>query len=369
MAYIHFPTSNLIMPMAAVRRERRLPPDASNPNVVAVLNKRVEADEVVIRGLRVGQYQLLSLIGPLRVRSAAELKPDWVRVKPGDSLRKGDILAQRGNGARVPKLLAPVDCLVARVDADRIIVQVGTEEVLVRAGLPGTVTAIRERSTVQIESTGALLQGAWGNGRSAFGFYVEEPADGLQSLAEETLLTSMRGQMIWLNRPISRSDLDIAERQEITAIIAPGMPASLRNTALAAPFAVLLTDGFGAERMSEIVYNLVRDNLRRQAAVDAIQPTRDSALRPELFIQLPAVNAAPLPPLIDQQVMPGMMVRLTRAPYSGVLGRVTQIAETPRSLDNGLHLPGAEVLLTNGQQVFAPLANLETVGRAIDNRQ
>jgi hypothetical protein len=368
MGYTHYPTSNLIMPMVAVRRERRLPPDATNPDVVAVINKRVEAEDVLIRGIRVGRYRMLSLLTGLRVRKPAELKPDWIRVKPGDIVSKGDLLAQRGNGGRVPKMTAAFDCVVTRVEAERIIVQVGTEEVAVLAGLPGTVTGIRDRTIVQVESIGALIQGAWGNGRSAFGFYVEEPAAGLKSLADETLLVSLRGQMIWLNRPITIADLKIAQQQQVSAIIAPGMPATLREAALAAPMAILLTDGFGAERMSEIVYNLIRDNLKRQAAVDAVQPTRDSAMRPELFIQLPAVNAMPPPPLIDQQVVPGMMVRLARAPYAGMLGRVTRIAETPRSLDNGLHLMGAEVTLTNGQVVFAPMANLETVGRAIDNR-
>lgn len=360
--------ANLILPIATIRRERRFPPDATNPEIAVSSGTRVEAETVLIRGARAGRYRIISLLEPLGVRRVADLRSEWIRVKPGDVMRAGQSLAQRGSGRRAPRAVAPVDCIVTRVDPDKIIVQADPEEVQVRALLPGIVTSVQGRTLVIVESAGALIQGAWGNGRDANGFYIEEPEGGLSSARNETLLSSIRGQMIWLNRPITNADLDTARKQEVKALIAPGMPANLRPAALAAPFAILLTEGFGVQRMAEIVYNLLRDNLKRQAAVDAALPTRESAAHPEILIPLSSAGALPPVPSLEQPLAAGLMVRMARAPYAGAIGRVVRVIETPRTLDNGLRMTGAEVALPGGQMVFVPAANLETLGRALDTR-
>ncbi len=358
-----YANANLILPITTVRRERLLPADTTTPELMAQQGQRVEADDVLIRGARAGRYRIIPLLKPLRVRRAADLKSEWIRVQPGDIMETGQVLAQRGTGRRAPRVTVPVDCIVTRVEADRVIVQENPKLVEVYATFPGTVTAVRGRAAVQIESYGALLQGAWGNGRRTFGFYVAEPEGGLKSLADETLLTTLRGQILWLNRAIVASDLSVAEQQEVKGIIAPGMPADLIDAALASPLTIFLTDGFGAQRMAEIGYNLLRDNLKRQAALDARLPARD-ALRPELFVPLQSGGAPPPMPIVDKPLAPGMMVRIARVPYAGAVGKIVRIADLPRPVDNGLRLPGADVALPGGQVVYIPVANLETLGRA-----
>lgn len=360
--------ANLIMPISSIRRERRFPPDASNPELAVGTGARVEADTVLIRGARARGYRIVSLVKSFGVRRSADLKPEWIRVKPGDVMHAGQTLAQRGDGRRAPRVLAPVDCIIARVDTDRIIVQVDPEEVEVRALLPGTITGTKGRTSVVVESAGALIQGAWGNGRDAYGFYIEEPDGGLASARTASFLSNLRGQMIWLNRSITAADLDMARKQEVKALIAPGMPSNLRSAALAAPLAILLTEGFGAQRMAEIVYNLLRDNLKRQAAIDAALPTRESAARPEILIPLSNAGGSPPVPLLEQALIVGLTVRVARAPYTGAIGRVTRVIETPRTLENDLRLVGADVTLPSGQTVFVPAENLETLGRALDTK-
>ncbi len=213
-----------------------------------------------------------------------------------------------------------------------------------------------------IESSGVLIQGAWGNGRSAYGLYTEEPEGGLQTLADEQLLTTLRGQLLLLTRPLTRDVLTIARQQDVIGIIAPSMSSALRTVALDSPIAVILTEGFGEQQMSQIVYNLLLDNRGRQTALDAVEPSHWTSDRPEIFIQLPSSGSQP--PEHDQPLAAGTMVRLARAPYAGLTGTVRRVIDTPRALENGLRLAGAEIQLTGGKVVFAPIANIELLGRS-----
>jgi hypothetical protein len=110
---------------------------------------------------------------------------------------------------------------------------------------------------------------------------------------------------------------------------------------------------------------LLRDNNNRLVSINAVEPMRWSGERPELLIQLPTNISAPLP-IMDQPLAEGSVVRITRMPLQGKVGRVRKLVESPRIVDNGLRLAGAEVQLQNGEIVFVPLANLETLGRALD---
>ena len=357
-----YPNAHFILPLTTIRRERQLPPDTTPLEVlVKEGQQRVEADTPVLRGARSSSYRIVSLREPLRLKPTAEIDPSWIRVAVNDHVSEGDTLAQRGSGRRAPRAIAPVDGLVIRVDADRLILQANPEEIEIRAVAPGAVAAVRGRTTVLIESNGVLIQGAWGNGRNAYGLYAEEPEGGLQTLADEQLLTTLRGQILLLTRPLTRDVLTIARRQEVIGIIAPSMSSTLRVVALDSPIAVILTEGFGEQQMSQIVYNLLLDNRGRQTVLDAVEPSRWLSDRPEIFIQLPSSGSQP--PEHDQPLAAGMMVRLARAPYSGMTGTVRRVIDTPRALENGLRLAGAEIQLTGGKVVFAPIANIELLGR------
>src|SRR5258708_33952800 len=120
----------------------------------------------------------------------------------------------------------------------------------------------------------------------------------------------------------------------------------------------------GEQQMSDVVYKLLRDNLGRPAMFDATEPERWSPSRPEIVIPLPAGAQPPPPPEADQALEEGVLVRLVRAPFAGMSGHVRRVVDTPRSVENGLRLPGAEGQRANGGTVFVPVATLEMVCRA-----
>jgi hypothetical protein len=365
-----YPNTHLILPMTTIRRERKLPEGVNGLDAPVREDAKVDPDTVVLRGARAGDYRIIPLRKPLGVRRGEPLENAWIKVGVNDQLEMGRVLAERGPGRRAPRVVAPDSCIIRRIDLDQdqMIIQIDPEEVDVRATFPGTVTNVTGKSSVQIESIGALIQAAWGNGKMAFGAYREEPEGGIQALADESLVTSLRGQIILLKRPLTRQALEIARVQEVGGLIAPGMPSDLRAMALNLRMAIVLTEGFGAEQMSQIVYNLLRDNLGRTIALDAVEPSRWSSDRPELFVQLPSGGSLPAAPERDQFLTVNTAVRLARAPYRGLNGTVKRLVETPRAVDSGLRLTGAEIQLSDGRIVFAPIANIELLGRAPGSR-
>jgi hypothetical protein len=365
-----YPETNLILAMATIRRDRKLPDDVAAGEVLVGERQRVDPSEVVLRGARAGDYRILP-INPrvFGVRKVEDILPEWIQVQPGAFVKKDAVLIQKGSNRRAPKLVAPSDCLVTRIEPDRFILQENPIPVDVKAVYGGMVSAIRSRREIQIEAVGALIQCAWGNGKNAFALVNEEPEAGLESLADEELLTTFRGQILLLRKTLTEQTITLALKQEAAGIIAPSMSSELRMKAVELPIPIVLTEGFGGQKMSEIVYNLLRDNAGRQLALDAIEPKRFSADRPEIFIPLPSGGGLPPMPDRDQPLVEGLQVRIVRAPQDGLAGRIKRVIPTPQPLDNGLRSAGAEIELPNGKVVFVPLANIEVLGRPADSRR
>jgi hypothetical protein len=365
-----YPETNVIVAMATIRRDRKLPDDVAAGDVLVGERQQVDPSEIVLRGARAGDYRILP-INPrtFGVRKLEDIQPEWVQVQQGQFVQQGAVLIQKGTNRRAPKLVAPMDCLVTRIEPDRFILQENPEPVEVRAVYGGRISAIRSRRELQIEAVGALIQCAWGNGKSAFALVNEEPEEGIETLADEELLTTFRGQILLLRHALTERTMMLAIKQETAGIIAPSMSSELRMKAVDLPIPLVLTEGFGGQKMSEIVYNLLRDNAGRQLALNAAEPRRFSADRPEIFIPLPSGGGLPPMPERDQPLSEGVQVRIARPPYEGAAGRVRRVIATPQPLENGLRSAGAEVELGNGKVIFVPLADVEVLGRQLDGRR
>ena len=363
----YYPAQSLILGLTTIRRERRLP-RGTYGEVVARLDQRVEAQDVVLRGSLPGTFHILDVLEPLGLRRPEDFVPDqMLQVPIGTVLEKGQVIAASGPGRGARTLKAPEPAVLALVDAGQVILQLKPEPIEIHAMCPGTITSIRGDNSLLLETVGALLQCAWGNDKRAYSAYRMEPEGGIENVSSDGLLSNLRNSALIMTRQIgSAAVFAAAVANEITAIMAPSMRADLRELALRQKIPVLLTDGFGDLPISEVMYNLLRDNIGRPALIDATEPQRWSASRPEIVIPLPSGGGTPPPPEVDQPLAEGVLVRIIRAPNSGLLGRVRRIVEMPRAVENGLRLPGAEVQLSNGRTVFVPQANLELLGRAVD---
>jgi len=365
----YYPTQTFIIGLTTIRRERRLPPGAYGEISVREL-QRVEAQDIVMRAAMSGDYIILDVLGPLGLKSVDEFTEDMMQAPVGQTVERGQVIAQNkpGRGAKV--LRAPAAAVIARIEGSQIILQLDPQPLEVYAMCPGTITSIRGDNEVLLETTGALIQCAWGNNQRTFCPYRIEPDDGLENMDDDDHALSMseyrNGAMV-LRKPIeSAAVFRKAVSQELTGLIAPSMRSDLREAALRQNFPIILTEGFGELQMSDLVYNLLRDNLGRPAMLDATEPQRWSVSRPEIVIPLPTGGTMPPAPVTEQELVEGALVRMVRDPYAGMSGRVKRISFTPHAVENGLRFPGAEVQLSNGRTVYVPLANLEMLGRPVD---
>ncbi|HLY26641.1 MAG TPA: hypothetical protein VKQ72_09900 [Aggregatilineales bacterium] len=358
----YYPNQTLIIGLTTIRRERRLPPGAIG-QAAAREASHVEAQDIVLQGALPGEFIMLDALRPLGLRRPEQFNETMLTVQPGNTVERWQVIAQ--NGSRTLK--APRAALLAHVEDGQIVLQTDPEPIDIYALCPGEITSVRGAEEVLLETVGALIQGVWGNGKRTFSAYKMEPQNGIDTLAsdDDTTFSEYKGSAIILTHPIaSTAVFDIAKKQEMTAIVAPSMSSDLRATALRQNIPIILTSGFGDQQMSELVYNLLRDNLGRPAMFDATEPERWSPSRPEIVIPLPTGGQLPPPPETDAPLVEGALVRLTRAPYAGMSGRIRRLVETPRSVENGLRLPGAEVQVAGGRTVFVPLANIELLGRS-----
>lgn len=359
----YYPDTSVIMGLSRVKRQRTLPPQAIPRVSHLVAGTHTEAINVVLEGDILRDYRILDVAPALKMR-----KPDpeavnaLIEINEGQRAHVGQELARRGRGRRARVMLSPSEGQVVRIEDGRIILQVSERTIEVQAKIPGEVEEV-ESHKVAILGTGAVMQCAWGNGQFCYEAYRFVPEEGFVGLAQlDPRISEYRGLVLISTQPINKGDLLVAQQQEATGVVAPSMPANLREFAMQLTFPVLLTEGFGQRRPTTLIYNLLRSNMGRQAAFDAVVPDRWSWERPEIMIPLPAGGVLPPSPALDRALDIGTEVRITRAPWDGLIGEVVELPKSPQVVDSGLRVPSARVRLPNDRVVLVPLANLELLG-------
>lgn len=365
MSYVtYFPDQRHLLARTAIRRERLLPDGAIGAVDVGMADQ-VHLRDVVARGSVPSRYSILEAATYFNTRRPEAIESKLL-VQMGDFVSVDDVVIGKAN-RRGKHMVSPVNGIVAYIGEGRIIIQEIPEQIEVQAGLEGRVVHVNTERGVVIETLGAVLQGVWGNGRFAIGQLRIEPPDGLETIYSDQIDIEYRGAVVVTRRPLKALSFDVIEDQEIGAVIAPSMDAGLIERALALPRPILLVQGFGDSRLNDYILRfLTGDNslVGRQATVDAVLPDRFESRRPEVIINVPAQRGdRPPTPAVNLRLRVGMSVRLTRGPFAGMVGRVTDLPKMPQVLDNGLRVQCARIELPTGQTASVPLTNLEIFGQ------
>lgn len=356
-----YPEQRHMLAWTTIRRERMLPENAIG-TINAVKGQQVNLRDIVARGNVPSRFVFVEAMQTLRLRKPEDLD-ELIIPDIGELVEKDQVLAGR-RPDRGRRVFSPVNGIFVYAGEGRIIIQETPEMVTLEAGLVGQVVETYPTRGVTIEAYGALIQGVWGNGGRVIGALRSEPADGLDSIFEETLEQRYSGTVVWTRRALKETSLMVLENQSVGGVIAPSMDADLVDRALRLHAAIILTEGFGDLRMNANLVNLLEGFNDRQATMDAATPGRwEDVRRPEVFINLPARGDRPPSPASNQPFRMGQNVRLTREPHAGSIGEITNLPKTPQLIDNGLHIMCARVLLVTGESPLVPLANLEVLGR------
>ena len=278
----------------------------------------------------------------------------------GDPVEAGQIIAGPV-GLMRRTLRAPADGRTLRLVGGKLLLETRTAPYAVHAGFPGEIVATDGARVVTIETTGALAQGVWGNGRRGWGVLRtigEGPQERLQT---DKLDIILRGAILVAGSCDHAAPMHQATELSVRGLILGSMSAELIPVARRLSFPVLLTEGFGSIPMSRPIYDLLSSNAGREAAVEAIGGESFSTERPEVVIPLPGAQILDRPERVVQLAV-GVRVRATRNPYHGAVGTIAEMLPRPVSYPSGLLARSAAVEVEGLGRITVPLANLEVIG-------
>jgi hypothetical protein len=276
-----------------------------------------------------------------------------------ERIEKGEVIAGPvGITRRTVK--APEDGRIVAIADGKVLFNVRTDPFLLLAGIPGDVSHTDGTSSVTIETTGALIQGVWGNNQKDFGvmrIIGEGPRD---RLLTDQLDVGLRGAVLIAGICDHPAPLYQASELSIRGLILGGLSAELIPIVERLPYPVVILEGFGPIPISPPAYELLSTSRGREAALDAHTPQLYESQQPEVIIPLPVVNPVELPEDLIA-LTPGVRVRVTRAPHQGIVGILERIIPQAVNYPSGILAKSAVVDLDIFGRTNVPLANLEVL--------
>lgn len=343
-----------ILPLTTIRRERLLPVPGK---VVVRKGQKVNATDVIAEAQLNNEHLLLDISRGLGL--SEEKADQYLQCKAGMAVSQGDILAGPvGMAKRVVR--SPKDGRVVLAGGGLVLLEVNTPPLELRAGLPGTVISLLESRGATIETSGALVQGVWGNGQIDFGLMYVQLQNPDDVLTPDRLDVSLRGSVVLAGHCDDGEVLKAAAGLPLRGLILSSMDASLIPVAMKMRYPIIILEGFGKLAMNSVAYKLLTTNEQREVALNAQPWDRFKGARPEVVIPLPASPEPPIPPETDMFAA-GQRVRIVRAPKTGSIGTIIELRPGTTPLPSGVLAPAAVVRLESGENTLLPLANLEVI--------
>lgn len=342
-----------ILPLAKIRRSRFLPVAGT---VLVRAGQVVEATDVVATANLNPEHILVDVARGLGVSRANASK--FIKRQLGEEVNQESTIADKGGFGRVVR--APVNGKIVAINNGQILLEVRNQPFELLAGISGTVVEIEADYGVIIETTGAWVQGVWGNGQMDIGglhVLAQEPD---HELTLKEMDPSVRG-VVLAGHCKDRNVLEAAVSNHWHGLILASMPTHLIPVAKQMPYPIVVLEGFGRIPMNTVTHTLLSTSGEREVTLNAQAYDPDTGTRPELIMPTEASGSPPLP--IDlQRLAQGLKVRLLRAPYISMTGTISYMLPGLSRFESGLRAQGAEVELDNGEKVVVPLANIEVLG-------
>ncbi len=341
--------------LATIRRKRLLP---LRGKVLVRAGQSVEPTDVLAEADLNPEHVVLDVARGLGVPTAQAA--NYVTRKVGDDVSANSIVATRkGLGSR--DLRATASGRIVAIGGGQLLLEVKNEPYKLLARLPGAVVQVEPDYGAIIETTGAWVQGIWGNGQVNFGLMHALANNPEHVFIPSQVDPSLRGTVLMGGYVAQREVLEACAEMQMNGLILGSMATQLIPLALRMPYPILVLEGFGQIPMNPGAFRLLSTNAQRDVTVNAEALNRFSGQRPEIIIPLPASGEPPVP-LDLEQFRLEQRVHLLRAPHQGTVGRITGLPEELGIFSSGLRAPAAEVEIEGGERVLVPLANIEVLG-------
>ncbi len=211
---------------------------------------------------------------------------------------------------------------------------------------------------VVVGMSGALSQGLWGSGGEAAGVVKRFADDPAQEITPRALNVGSRG-MIVVGGTAGEKTLLVAARYQVHGMVLGSLDASLRDLAMAQPYPLVVTEGFGSIPMNQAAFDLLADLDGHDASISGEMVQRWGRMHPEIVISRKKVSGPSS--FSGGPWQPGDRVHLVGEPYAGEIGEIGELLPSGQVVPTGRRLSGCRVALASGETVFVPWTNLERI--------
>jgi hypothetical protein len=319
--------------------------------------ERVSSDYVIAFADRASGFRLLNLDELLGTSITDAGKVLVKRV--GETVDEGEVIARMGM-LFAKECVSPVRGTILDARLNKVLIEVASERVELRAFYPGQVIDLIPGRGAAIEVTGALIQGAWGFGVERRGRLELVVPDGETPLTADRIAETHMGTVLIGGHTLDAGAVAQAVRNQVRGIIVGSITSSLLPVVRSSSLSLIVTEGFGSAAMNPGTFALLRSYAGRDACLSPVVKTRWDVRKPEVVIPL-RMTSQPASAEQGVSLSIGTQVRALRAPYESLLGQVVSLPRSPRRLASGIQARGAEVVLESVGRAFVPFENLEIV--------
>jgi len=363
----------------------------------------------VLRESKIQKTRLLPLKGKLRVQTGDEVTPNKVvaatelpgnvqmvnvagqiNIDPtdvgdcmlkveGEAVAKGEPLARSKGifGLFKSTLASPAEGTVESISSvtGQVVLREAPIPVQVDAYIQGKVVEELPEEGVVVEATGAFIQGIFGIGGERQG-EIKVAVSGPAAVIEPADLDeSCRGKVLVGGAYCSLAAFRRAMELEVAGIIVGGFNYQDLKPILGfdlgvaitggeqIPTTLVVTEGFGTIAMAQRTFDLLGRHAGKIASINGATQIRAGVIRPEVIVPLTGGELEGVDARADSKlgIEENSLVRVIRAPYFGMLGRVRSLPPELREMESGTLVRVAEVELDGGHVALLPRANLEMV--------
>mgnify|MGYP001201323188 CR=1 FL=1 len=349
-----YTTFTQITPAINLRRRRTL---SAAGTVMVRLGQKVSADDVIAEAVIPTRHELVDVVRLLGL-SKRKTADTLIQRKIGDTLAEQDIIAETGGlFSRVIRTPAPGKIISIR--DGQVLIETETRKVQVLAIYSGVIDEIIANRGAVINTTGSIIQGAWGNGKIAVGPLLCKAETSSSNLTQADLEITARGSIIASASCSEEKLFDLAAQLPIAGLILGSMPAALIEKALAQPYAVMLIEGFGKSGMNSAAFKYLSMYNNHEITLNAGVDNETTEHQIEALISAAVEGEIGRG---QSRVTSGQTVRIHTAPFLGQSGTIEKVLPGLTLLPNGLRVCAASVIMDNKDRKTIPVNNLDGIG-------
>lgn len=361
-------TENIVL-----RKDRILPLKGT---VKVKKGDKVKAEDLVAETLLPGKVVPFNLANKLGV--TPNLINQYIKVKEGDILKKGQVLAESKGffGLFKNTVKSPITGEIENISkiTGQLLLREPRIPVSITAFIDGVVVDVIENEGVVIENKSAYIQGIFGIGGETVGELMIL-AKGPDDIATaDQIDDSCKDKIIVVGSLVTYDVIKKSQQVGVKGIITGGIDDSDLKKLLGYNIGVAITgheeiglsivttEGFGKIKMADKTFGLLKKFDGHKTSIHGKTQIRAGVMRPEIIIPLEfSEDELDVPESKMSELEIGTTIRVIRQPNFGIIGKVTGLPEKLTAVESETLVRILEAELENGEKVIIPRANVEVI--------